>query len=302
VTDNLIQLEEVHNMNRLSIIFIFSFLITLLSQAIQAPQDTHFETVQSLYIDGIDPQEINDYFSGHTWLENKISSEMINLESLYQEKAFTKKLANKSRVKRYQKSYTTWIEEKICPESPYIDRPVRERMTSHYGRRFHPLSGRSHVHAGIDFRGKIGTPVLSSSQGVVKVVSRKGNYGKTIIVDHGNQFTTLYGHLSDYAVTVGEWVNLGQTIGYIGQTGRSTGPHLHFEVRCHNVPLNPTKYLGKMGLSAEVKFKKTMHNIAHRIPAFVQHEPKAPNFTHHDPNYYTRLINEEKLRNLKKSN
>ncbi len=278
-------------MNRFFLIFIGSMLMTLISQALQNAPTRQFETVHSLTFEGIDSQELDEYFSGHMWLENKVASEMVNLDSIYQKKAFSRTLVNNSSIKRYQKSYTTWIEERICPESPYIDRPVRERMTSRFGRRYHPLSGRSHVHAGIDFRGKKGAPVLASSTGVVKSVSRKGAYGKTIIIDHGNKFTTLYGHLSGYAVRAGQWVNLGQTIGYIGRTGRATGPHLHFEVRCHNVPLNPTKYLGKMGISAEVKFKKRMHNIVRRRPSFVKR----------DPNYYTRMINLQKLRKLKKA-
>lgn len=278
-------------MNRIFLLFICSLYALLISQAFENSAKNRFSMEIESY--EFDPQAIDEYFSGHQWLENKVASEMINLNSIYQETAFSKKLANKSRVRRYQKSFGQWIEERTCPESPYIDRPVRARMTSRFGRRYHPLSGRSHVHAGIDFRGKTGTPVYSSSMGIVKSVRRKGAYGKTIIIDHGNSFTTLYGHLSGYAVKPGQWVNLGQTIGYIGRTGRATGPHLHFEVRCHNVPLNPTKYLGKMGKLAEVKFKRRMRNLVQskRRPAFVKR----------DPNYYTRMINLQKLRKLKKS-
>lgn len=280
-------------MNRLFLVFLSSMIGTLASQGYLTPKSYNFETVHGLSLGEIEPDEVHEFFSGHQWLENKVSSEAIDLNSIFQNSAFKKKLANNAKVKRYQKSYTTWIEERICPESPYIDRPVRARMTSRYGRRFHPLSGRSHVHAGIDFRGQRGTPVLASSPGVIKIAKRKGAYGKTIVIDHGNRFTTLYAHLSGYAVKQGQWVNLGQTIGYIGRTGRATGPHLHFEVRCHNVPLNPTKYLGKMGLSAEVRFKRKRrrHIASQTKTAFVKK----------DPNYYTRMINLQKLKKLKKS-
>lgn len=279
-------------MNRLFFIFLIGLFGTIISKAVQLDSVTRFETVDSLNSEYYSLTEINMHFDGDNWLDNRISSKSVDLNSIYQEKAFTKKLSNKSTVKRYQKSYGTWIEERICPESPYIDKPVRAPMTSHFGRRVHPLSGRSHVHAGIDFRGRTGTPVYAASSGVIKKARRKGAYGKVIVIDHGNSYTTLYAHLSGYAVKEGQWVNLGQTIGYIGRTGRVTGPHLHFEVRCHNVPLNPRKYLGKLGQIAEVKFKR-------RVRSWSQRSRRNPAVVKRDPNYYTRMINLQKLQKLK---
>lgn len=282
-------------MNRLFLIFFCGFFFTLISKAIQNGPMDNYEVVYTLEDAEIDPNTIVTYFNGENWLENKVLSESIDLNSIYQQKAFAKKLTNNSQVKMYQKSYATWIEERICNESPYIDKPVRANMTSRYGYRTHPLSGRRHIHAGIDYRGKTGTPVLAGSAGVVKTARRKGNYGKTIVIDHGNSYSTLYGHLSGYAVTEGQWVNLGQTIGYIGRTGRATGPHLHFEVRCHNVPLNPNKYLGKIGQVAEVKFKRRK-----RAYSSLSRQQREPAFVKRDPNYYTRMINLRKLQNMKK--
>lgn len=276
-------------MNRFFFMFFCGLFFTLISKSMQnGPMDDYASTY-NLYEADVDASEIASYFNGENWLENKMTSEVVDLNKIYQKKAFSRELSQNSVVRRYQKSYSTWIEERKCLESPYIDKPIRANMTSRYGYRTHPMSGRRHVHAGIDFRGKTGTPVLAGSAGVVKTAHRKGAYGKTIIIDHGNSYTTLYGHLSDYAVKEGQWVNLGQTIGYIGRTGRTTGPHLHFEIRCHNVPVNPTKYLGKMGKVAEVKFKKRSRSYAHK---------RQPAFAKRDPNYYTRMINLEKLRKL----
>ncbi len=277
-------------MNRLFLIFFCSMMFTLLTKAMQNGPMDDYETAFFLYQEDTERSEVASYFAGETWLENKVLSNMVDLDKIYQEKAFTRKLTNDSHVKRYIKSYSTWVEERVCNESPFIDKPIRANVTSRYGYRTHPLSGRRHVHAGIDFRGKTGTPVLAGSAGIVKTTGRKGAYGKTIIIDHGNSFTTLYGHLSGFAVKEGQWVNLGQTIGYIGRTGRATGPHLHFEVRCHNIPLNPSNYLGKMGQIAEVKFHKKTRNY---------HRPnREPAFVKRDPNYYTRMINMKKLEKL----
>ena len=299
---NIVRLQQ---MNRLCFVFLIGVFGTLVSKAIQLEANNRFETVESVYEIGFTEDQVNSYFNGDYWLDSRLSSKLVDLNKIYQERAFSKKLSNDSTVKRYQKSYGTWIEERICPESPYIDKPMRTPMTSHYGRRVHPMSGRSHVHAGIDFRGRTGTPVYAASTGRVKSVRRKGAYGKAIVIEHGNSFTTLYAHLSKYAVKEGQWVNLGQTVGYVGRTGRVTGPHLHFEVRCHNVPLNPRKYLGKVGQVAEVKFKRRYRpwrrtaNTARRIQTrTARREPASP--AKHDPNYYTRMINLQKLQKMQK--
>ena len=289
-------------MNRLIFVFIFGMLGTFVSKAVQSNRQTLlFETAKILQAEAINNDSIYSFFEGEAWLENRMTSNLIDLNGIYQERAFEKKLSNKSQIKRYQKSYSTWIEQRTCPESPFIDKPVKSYMTSRFGTRVHPLSGRRHVHAGIDFRGKTGDPVIAASPGIVKTVGRKGAYGKSIIIDHGNSYTTLYGHLSGYTIKEGQWVNLGQTIGYIGRTGRTTGPHLHFEVRCHNVPLNPRKYLGKMGQLAEIKLHKRVR--PYRRAAHVVHkvQQKTAALDKKDPNYYTRLINLQKLQKLKAS-
>ena len=91
--------------------------------------------------------------------------------------------------------------------------------------------------------GGSGQAIVSASSGTVIFSGVKGGYGNTIMVDHGGGMVTLYGHQSKFAVSAGQSVKRGQTIGYVGSTGVSTGPHLHFEVRINGNPVNPAKYL-----------------------------------------------------------
>ncbi len=119
-----------------------------------------------------------------------------------------------------------------------IKEPIEGRYwrTSGYGNRKDPFTGRPAFHSGYDFAARTGTPVLSAADGIVTHLGRLGNYGKTIEVYHGVGISTLYGHLSDYRVDIGDFVTRSQVIGLVGSTGRSTGPHLHYEVRKEGRP------------------------------------------------------------------
>lgn len=114
-----------------------------------------------------------------------------------------------------------------------MQRPLEGRywFTSGYGTRTDPFTGKKAFHAGYDYAARRGTPVLAAADGIVTHRGRLGYYGKTLEVYHGNSISTLYGHLYDYRVENGDFVERGQLIGLIGSTGRSTGPHLHYEVR-----------------------------------------------------------------------
>lgn len=116
-------------------------------------------------------------------------------------------------------------------------------ITSGFGWRIHPITGNRRFHYGIDFGAPTGTPIYAFKAGLVKFAGWKGGYGKAVIINHGAGFSTLYGHASKLSVRKGERVVLGQVIGKIGSTGDSTGPHLHFEVRLNNKPVNPRPYL-----------------------------------------------------------
>lgn len=121
--------------------------------------------------------------------------------------------------------------------------PVQGRVGSSFGERQDPINGEGAFHPGIDIEAPSGTPVRATADGDVMQAHMGAGYGREIMIDHGHGVTTLYGHLSVIAVVPGEHVICGQVIGYVGQTGRATGPHLHYEVRVHNVPVNPHKYL-----------------------------------------------------------
>jgi murein DD-endopeptidase MepM/ murein hydrolase activator NlpD len=121
--------------------------------------------------------------------------------------------------------------------------PVEGRVGSSFGQRMDPINGEGAFHAGIDLDAPIGTPVRAAGDGDVTVASMNAGYGREIMLDHGHDMVTLYGHLSAIAVVIGQHVTRGQVIGYVGQSGRATGPHLHYEVRVHKVAVNPHKYL-----------------------------------------------------------
>ncbi len=99
------------------------------------------------------------------------------------------------------------------------------------------------MHTGLDFRGDTGEPIRATAAGKVVSAGWNGGYGKMVEVDHGNGFSTRYGHMSEISVSVGQTVRIGQTLGKIGSTGRSTGPHLHYETRVDDKAVDPQKFL-----------------------------------------------------------
>ena len=121
------------------------------------------------------------------------------------------------------------------PSSGYISSP--------YGWRSHPVLGRGRLHTGMDFAAGYGATIRAADSGTVLYSGWYGGYGKTVIINHGEGITTLYGHSSKLYVNAGESVKRGQAISAIGSTGLSTGPHLHFEVRKNGTPVNPANYL-----------------------------------------------------------
>jgi murein DD-endopeptidase MepM/ murein hydrolase activator NlpD len=121
--------------------------------------------------------------------------------------------------------------------------PVEGRVGSSFGQREDPFNGEGKFHTGIDIDAPYGTPVRAAADGDATGASMGAGYGRQVVLDHGHDVLTVYGHLSAIAVLPGQHVIRGQVIGYVGQSGRATGPHLHYEVRVHNVPVNPHKYL-----------------------------------------------------------
>jgi murein DD-endopeptidase MepM/ murein hydrolase activator NlpD len=121
--------------------------------------------------------------------------------------------------------------------------PVEGQVTGSFGERIDPFNGEGAFHSGVDIGSSFGQRVIAPADAVVTFCDFLGGYGKAVMLDHGHGISTRYGHLSGYAVRPGQHVNRGDVIGYVGASGRSTGPHLHYEVRINDTPVNPYKYL-----------------------------------------------------------
>ncbi len=134
-----------------------------------------------------------------------------------------------------------WDPEQITPETIIL--PSSAPITSGWGRRWHPILRVMRNHYGTDFDAARGAPVWAAHQGVVETATYMTDFGRVIVLNHGNGFSTLYGHLNKIRVKYGETVRQGQRIGDVGSSGLSTGPHLHFEMRINHVLRNPKKYL-----------------------------------------------------------
>lgn len=121
--------------------------------------------------------------------------------------------------------------------------PAEGHLTSGFGYRVNPFTGQSVLHAGIDIANRIGTPIMAPARGTVTFVGWQNAYGNSIVIDHGNSITTRYAHMGEPLVKEGQMVNRGDVISTVNNTGRSTGPHLHYEVRIGGVPVNPMRYI-----------------------------------------------------------
>jgi murein DD-endopeptidase MepM/ murein hydrolase activator NlpD len=121
--------------------------------------------------------------------------------------------------------------------------PTSGGIASGFGPRLHPILGYYRQHSGLDIGGAQGQAIWAATDGVVSLAGWNGGYGNTVILGHGEGTATLYAHMSAFAVSPGQYVSAGQVIGYVGSTGLSTGPHLHFEVRINGTPVNPRPYL-----------------------------------------------------------
>ncbi len=140
--------------------------------------------------------------------------------------------------------------------------PVQGVVTSSYGQRLDPFNGEGAFHKGIDIATAMGSPVRASADGTVVIAAMANGYGREVRIDHGHGIQTVYGHMSAFAVVTGEDVRRGEIIGYVGSSGRSTGPHLHYEVLLHDTPVNPHKYL-----------RETMNDLAAALVPAGIHTP-----------------------------
>ena len=160
--------------------------------------------------------------------------------------AFTPIEFDKTLDEKYQKladGLERWNGLRRLNEILPLGKPVNSRITSNYGTRKDPFTGKPKKHRGIDFAGKIGTELMAVAPGRVVSAGERVGYGTTVEIDHGLGFTTLYAHLSQILVSRGDWVRPGTVIGLAGSSGRSTGPHLHYEIRYKGAPFDPTKFI-----------------------------------------------------------
>jgi murein DD-endopeptidase MepM/ murein hydrolase activator NlpD len=139
----------------------------------------------------------------------------------------------------YSSRLTDWVS---LADAPTLW-PVAGRVTSSFGERTDPIAGEGEFHKGIDIAAPAGTAIHATGDGVVAYAGWGSGYGREVMLDHGHTIMTLYAHMSAIAVLPGESVTRGQIIGYVGTSGHSTGPHLHYEVRIHDAPVNPHRYM-----------------------------------------------------------
>lgn len=136
--------------------------------------------------------------------------------------------------------------------------PVTGRLMGGFGERTDPFSGEGARHTGVDISAPMGTPVKATADGVIVSAGWNSGYGRCVIIDHGNGYQTLYGHLSKIDVMEGAEIRQGETLGLVGMTGRATGPHLHYEVRIHSTPVNPYRYLAHASVVRTVSNSNTL--------------------------------------------
>ncbi len=121
--------------------------------------------------------------------------------------------------------------------------PTSGYITDYFEVRVHPIRGTMEQHWGLDIGAGTGEAIVATESGTIVLAGENGGYGECIIIDHGNGITSLYAHMSEYAAWEGQYVEKGQVIGYVGSTGLSTGPHLHFEIRVDGVHQDPLNYV-----------------------------------------------------------
>jgi murein DD-endopeptidase MepM/ murein hydrolase activator NlpD len=154
-----------------------------------------------------------------------------------------------SKFSRLSSSYTQRFHTNTIPSQW----PLQGRLMGGFGERQDPFSGEGAYHTGVDISAPIGTPVHSTADGRVQFAGSYYGYGRMVIVNHGNKYETYYAHLSSISVVEGQELRRGEEVGKVGMSGRSTGPHLHYEVRLGSAPLNPYRFMNKPVISEVAK-------------------------------------------------
>ncbi|MDH4263647.1 MAG: M23 family metallopeptidase [Spirochaetia bacterium] len=189
-------------------------------------------------IKGVDSQLLQEFSQVYSQQKSfKYSSEVVSYRELYLDIKQTEYILS---------IFENFLEERdiVQKNLPYYWPLAGGHFTSFYGPRFSPFGYSSEFHLGVDMADRIGTPVYASAEGrVIHAVYDNSGYGRNVLIQHKFGYTTLYAHLNSVSVYAGQYVSKGQNIGTLGETGRATGPHLHFEVRIDGKHINPLPYL-----------------------------------------------------------
>ena len=179
-------------------------------------------------------------------LYNIVHSEIT--ESLSIMKEFNVSILERENIKQYPI---------LCPINP---KDV-VRISAFYGERIHPIYNKMHIHRGIDYSAVKGVTVISTGDGIVTGIEKRGGYGKQIVIDHGNGYTSRYAHLHKIFVNKGDTVKIGDTIGSVGSTGLSTGNHLHYEISHQHKTIDPMSiYPSTLQENAYLDYLKRLNN------------------------------------------
>jgi murein DD-endopeptidase MepM/ murein hydrolase activator NlpD len=207
----------------------------------KAKQDILDKLNEIPYIDGFD--EIATTDSATIMNMNYSTDPLVNLQTRFESLL---RLADAEQAS-YEKLVTAYASAETTLNNYPTIWPVKGAVNSTYGNRTDPMGGTgSEFHSGLDIKAGMGTPVKCTGGGVVKHAGEYSSYGILVIIDHGNGIETYYAHNSEVKVSVGEKVVRGQVVALSGNTGRSTGPHVHYEVRLNGTAVNPAKYVSLM--------------------------------------------------------
>jgi murein DD-endopeptidase MepM/ murein hydrolase activator NlpD len=220
------------------------------TQKVLAQENAKLEGIKSslLYERKLLQQNITDKTNALHSMDNKLSEieKIIGLEPDISDAFDDRAEAVKQKSWQAIKSAELSVEElSLLNKSVPTGYPLKtyKRISDGFGYRIHPITHKRVFHFGTDFAAKTGTPIYATADGVVAYARKNGGYGKFLLIYHPFGFSTAYGHLNKYAVKEGTYVYQGDLIGYVGNSGKSTGPHLHYEIRYLQKWLNPKSFL-----------------------------------------------------------
>ena len=231
--------------------FFLSYKFYSDSQTVRAQKELELSLL--LNATGMSSRALVDENLGERFVQRlvQIEKKLLSMERILSKKGLEEKLSMGGRgpgSENLDLEYFNAMEKDIDKVSGAlravpIGKPSSGAVTSHFGYRKSPFSGKAEFHGGIDFRGTAGDSVTATADGVVEKAEWVGGYGRTVVVKHKKGYKTLYAHLSKINVARGQKVSVGDIIGEVGSSGRSTGPHLHYEITRYGKRLNPKRYV-----------------------------------------------------------